>query len=151
MPIPCSIPEREYSKFRECQGKTVVATKICQDDGEAIKVEIGQKGLSKNIYNGIASVPINVETLITTYTVPIGKKFDLAFAVCSGENRAKYSVKVNNQILQVKRTWWGDFNAEFNVSEDILLAGDKVELFVENCGDASVDFDGTIIGGEFDE
>lgn len=149
MPIPCSAAQREYEKFTECQGKTAVRAKICQDDGDALKVEIGERGVSKNVYNDVSGVPEEVETLVATYTVPVGKKFDFSRAVCSGDNIARFVLKINGDVKQGKRTWWVDFNAEFNVNEDILSAGDKVEIFVINRGKGAADFEGTIIGGEY--
>lgn len=151
---PCTLTELDRRSFVEwpLNGKlSARRVKIIQGDGEALKVELGVKGVSRNVYNEISNITSEIETLVTTYTVPIGKKFDLSRAVCSGDNIARFTIKVNGSILQGKRTWWSDFNTEFNVDEDILNAGEKVEIFVTNRGIKSADFEATIIGGEYDE
>jgi len=141
--------DRQFRSFRECNGGIVQAVEICQEDGDAIKVDIGSRGLSKNIYNQVNSVIINVETLVVSYTVPVGKKFDLSAATCSGDNIARFIVKVNSQVIQAKRTWFTNFNVDFDFQELILNETDKVEIFVENNGKSSEDFEATIIGGEY--
>jgi hypothetical protein len=132
-------------------GKHADRVTIAQADGDAIKVELGNKGITKNIYNDVNSVLPNTDTLVVSYTVPVGKKFDLNSATCSGENTAKFTVKINGAIIQVKRSWWTEFNVDFDFREQILSAGDVVEIFVTNNGKASVTFDSTVIGGEYDE
>lgn len=121
------------------------------ENGIPLKVEIGNKGITKNIYDNANAVPVNTETLINSYTVPVGKGFDLNAVSCSGNNIARFIIKVNSSIIQAKRTWWGGFNCDFNIIENILAAGDKVEIFVENNGETAEFFESTIIGGEYDE
>lgn len=154
MAIPCNTRDLENKKFVECpkdSGKVAIRTRLCQDDADAIKVELGNKGITDNIYSEVNSVAPNIETLVTSYTVPAAKKFDLNYATCSGENVAKYVAKVNGTVIQVKRSWWTNFNVEFDFKELILSEGDKIEIFVTNVSNTSVTFDGTIIGGEYDE
>ena len=153
MAIPCSTLELENKKFVECpqgSGKVAVRTKICQDDGEILKVDIGVRGVSKNIYNSVNSIPLGSESLVVSYTVPVGKKFDLRRVSASGDNIARFLVKINGDTKQAKRTWWTNFNAEFDLEEEILISGDVVTLFVENKGQDAVSFEGTINGGEYD-
>lgn len=128
-----------------------VRTKICQEDGEALKVDIGTRGVSKYIRNEVNSVPINIETLVASYTIPAGKNFDLSKVICSGDNIARFIIKVNGDIVSSKRTWWTNFNADFDLLELILVASDKVEVFVENRGSTTETFEATIIGGEYNE
>jgi hypothetical protein len=137
--------------WRTKDGRKVVAVDIVQSDGDAIKVDIGTRGVPKFEFNEIASVPVSIETLIVGFTVPVGKKFDISHATASGDNIGKYFLKVNDEIVQVKRSWWNNFNVDFNLNEIILNAGDKVEIFVENNGKDTVSFNGTIFGGEYDE
>ena len=108
------------------------------ENGIPLKVEIGNKGITKNIYDNANAVPV-------------GKGFDLNAVSCSGNNIARFIIKVNSSIIQAKRTWWGGFNCDFNIIENILAAGDKVEIFVENNGETAEFFESTIIGGEYDE
>ena len=139
------------SKVKMDNGDTALNVHVVQNDGEAIKVELGTKGISQNIYNEINSTPVGVETLIVSYTVPLNMKFDLSNATASGENIAEYIVKVNDDVVQKKRSWWSDFNQDFNFQELILSASDKVEIFVKNNGKNTVSFNATIIGGLYDE
>ena len=133
-------------------GKHADRVVLSQEDGEAIKVEIGNKGITQNIFAEVNSVVSGVETLANTYTVPVGKKFDLNSATCSGDNIAKFTVKINGAIIQTKRTWWSTgFNVDFDFREQILNVGDKVEIFVINNGSSSETFESTIIGGEYVE
>ena len=115
-----------------------------------IDVSLSVKGQLQNIFNEASAVAVNSSTLINTYTIPIGKKFDFIYAICSGENKAKFTVKINNSIAQVKRTWWATFNCDFNFVELSLSSGDKVEIFVENNGSDAVKFESTIVGGLYD-
>lgn len=145
--------DREHRSYREKptgSNEVVQAVEIIQEDGDAVKVDIGSRGISKNIYNQINSTPVNIETLVTSYVVASGKKFDLSSASCSGDNKARFIVKVNDSIIQAKRTWWADFNVDFNMMELILNETDKVEIFVENRGVTTETFEATIIGGEYD-
>lgn len=110
---------------------------------------VGTGGIIYNIYNQISSAPIGIETLVTSYTVPVGKGFNLKNAMCSADNVAKFLAKINNNIVQVKRSTWNSFNPEFDFVEQLLVEGDKIEIFVENNGDTVASFDATIIGGEY--
>ncbi len=151
MPIPCSVKDRELQKFVECRDEVAVRTAICQDENSSIDVSVVPRGITKNIYNDVSAVVITVETLINTYTVAIGKKFDLKNLSCSGDNIARFIIKINGLTVIAKRTWWTDFNADFSFTGETLSAGDKVEIFVENNGIDSSDFESTITGGEYDE
>ena len=145
--------DREHRSYREKpdgSNEVVQAVEIIQEDGDAVKVDIGSRGISKNIYNQINSTPVNIETLIASYVVALGKKFDLSSASCSGDNKARFIIKVNGSVIQAKRTWWADFNVNFNMMELILNETDKVEIFVENRGVTTETFEATIIGGEYD-
>lgn len=121
------------------------------ENGIPLKVEIGNRGTTTHFYDNANAVPVNTETLINSYTVPVGKGFDLNQVTCSGNNIARFIIKVNGSIIQAKRTWWANFNIDFNIVEKILSAGDKIEIFVENNGETSEFFESTIIGGVYDE
>lgn len=111
--------------------------------------DVGTGGVIYNIYNKINSAPTDIETLVTSYTVPVGKGFNLKNAMCSADNVAKFIAKINNSTVQVKRATWNSFNPEFDFVEQLLVEGDKIEIFVENNGDTVASFDATIIGGEY--
>ncbi len=64
-------------------------------------------------HNDITSVASGIETTIITVTAPSGglrlEKIDV-----SGENVAWYRVRVNGTEIYSKRSWWCDFNVDFN-------------------------------------
>ena len=78
--------DREHDKFREHplgSGETVVAVSLSQDVGESIDVNLKAKGITTNAFNEVSAIPKNIETLINTYTTPVGMKFDLNKVSCS--------------------------------------------------------------------
>jgi hypothetical protein len=125
--------DREYSKFVECQNETAVRSKICQEDGESIKVELvedGFTGETTNIFNKVSSVPASALTTVLTYTVPVASTFRLEEVSCSGENYAEYRVFKNGGQLDEGRTFWCDFNVTFNFKKLKLETGDILEVKV---------------------
>lgn len=132
---------------------TTIGSKIGLDFNiinDVLKVEFGNKGTTLNLYNEVNAVPVSASTLVNQYTVPVGKNFDLNKVAFSGDNIAKFTAKINNNTTQTKRTWFMNFNGEFDFVESILLEGDKIEIFVENRGEDATTFDATIIGGVYD-
>jgi len=128
--------------------KTVRRVKLIQGAGDAVKVELGLSGIPITIPNAISSVSPNVNVLLVSYTTPVLSRFDLSKIMCSGDNISIYRVYVGGVLHYTKRTTWGQFNVEFNLLDGIVLAGDKVEVFVENRGKKVSNYEGTIIGGE---
>lgn len=103
---------------------------------------------TQNIFNEVSAVNPNELTTVVTYTVLPGKKAILDRVVASGENLAKYSIVLNNQIIDVKRTYWtGGFNVEFDFQSQgdgmVLNSGDVLELKVLHTSDPA-DFDARI-------
>ena len=150
MALPKTLQDREFASFIECQSETAIRTKLCQDDGDAIKVELGNSGVSKSIFNQITEVLPLTNALLVSYTIPVGVKFDLSKIICSGDNISKFRVYVAGNLCYVKRTTWGNFNVDFDLLEAIVNEGDKIEVFAENYGKKNSDYESTIIGGESD-
>ena len=119
-------------------------------DNQPIEVKIGNKGDVKHLFNQQNAVASNSEVLLNSYIVPIGKGFELTKINFSGENLAKYTLKFNDNTIDIKRTWWTKFNDYFDLIELSMSEGDKIEIFVENKGNSFSDFNATIIGGEYD-
>jgi len=151
MTQPRTIEGREFTKFVESDNRPQHSMiEVVVGNATPIEVNVVSKGLVKNIFNDVNSVPKDVETLINTYTVPPAKGFYLRNIPCSGNNNAKFTVKINDEKVQVKRISWNSFNTEFNFADLVIATGDKVEIFVENKGKGSAEFESTIIGGEYD-
>ena len=92
-------------------------------------------------------VPINIERTLLTYTVANVLGADLLLAVASGDNIGKYRMKVNGTTRQLKRSYWSNFNVEFNPYRENLVNGDVVTITVENCGEAAETFEASMIIG----
>ena len=155
MALPRTIEGKEQAKFRECpdgSNQTVVATQICQNDGETIKVEITNEGNSKLIYSESSSIAIGVETLINTYTVPVGKCFKLKMCHVSGTNVSIFKVKINGSTISTKRIWWNSWNADFLFNDEVTDAGDVIEVYVTNNSATAMvgDYESNIQGNEYD-
>lgn len=126
------------------------------DSGEPILVALTDdpNEIDAFIFDTAQAVGINDLTQIIEYTVPPSKVFNLDNIAISGSNIAKYTVKINNNINKVMRTYYGG-----SLSENIrynsyrLIAGDKIEVEVIHHNDLlmSGDFEATIEGKIKDE
>lgn len=106
-----------------------------------------------NIHDKAELVSKLIETLVVQYVVPPLKVLELDLIEGSGENTAKYTVKINDIPTRVKFSYYGaSLNVDFNYNNGNgngikLPAGTKVELFVEHfVNDTPVDFFGSILG-----
>lgn len=67
-----------------------------------------------NVFNEISNIPKDTPSTIATYTV-IEPQTQLHKVTVSGENIAKYTVKINNQSIDSSYTYFGgDLNTEFD-------------------------------------
>lgn len=151
MALPKTDYDREHEKFVECNNEVAVRTKLCQEPGETIKVDIvedGENGEVKNVYNEIASVAASTLTSVVTYTVPAGKTFFLKHIEASGENRATFTVEINATVERKRQTYQPIFNTDFLFYNLRLSAGDIVTLRVFHTRGTAADFNGTILGNE---
>jgi hypothetical protein len=106
----------------------------------SINVNLTPSNTSSSIettYNEITAVPNGSPTLIHSFTAPIGVLTFLQKVFVSGDNIAKYQVKINGIVVDTIRTYFsGNLHANFDFSDasrGVLLAvGDLVEVFVEH-------------------
>lgn len=118
----------------------------------SINVNLTPSNTSSTIesaYNEISSVPTNTPTLLVTYTTPLTGITFLQKAFFSGENIAKYQIKINGIVIDTKRTYFGgDLDGSFDFSDAsrgrLLVAGDLVEIFVEHYRPVVGDFNGRL-------
>lgn len=116
-------------------------TQACEDAaqgalppiGDPAGVPAGLKVASSSFFaNETSSVPANVETVIQTYTVNNEDGEYLRSVNVTSENRSLVTVKHNSNILMRKRTYFTDFNIEFNFGTAnggiYLNDGDVVEV-----------------------
>jgi len=98
-------------------------------------------------YGSVSAVVNGILTTVLTYTVPAGKTFSLQRVEVSGGNVAIYSVEINSIVKGVRRTYWGNFNANFNFIGVPLVAGAEVKVKVIHYNTSMVsDFDATLLG-----
>lgn len=83
--------------------------------------------------------------------VPSGKIVELEKIVASGDGIALYDVKINNSSTFKKRAYYTDFNAEFDLQDKKLVAGDDIKVTIINRSGSSCDFDATLIYRVYDE
>jgi hypothetical protein len=90
-----------------------------------------------NQFQELSIVPGSTGTIIT-YTAPTGQNTSLQKVSVSGENIARFDVQVNGLTVEVKRTYWGNFNEIFNFMTDSasggypLNPGDIVTVIAQN-------------------
>lgn len=111
-----------------------------------LQVEVVEDGTLLFNYNEISAVVSGSETTIISYTVPSGKTSKLSEVSGSGENIAEYNLKVNGDVKQKLRTYFGgSLNTIFNFTvSPTFSAGDIILLSVLHNRPSSADFNGTI-------
>lgn len=102
--------------------------------------------ITRNVFNEVTLVPSGSETLIATFTVPMGKTGKIEKITASGENIGKYTVKLNGSSIDVRRTYWtGGFNVMFDYASDAsgykLNPGDVVSIHIFHESDDPATFD----------
>jgi len=100
-----------------------------------------------SIYDDTLSVPENTVTKLIEYVVAPGKVFKLYDILVSGDNIAKYTVKINGVVNKVLRTHYSSgLNETFKYDYLRLGTGDKLEVFVISKIEGNSDYDVTIEG-----
>jgi len=145
-----AIKDREYSKFVESptRGSDSSAVEVFVGNIDPVPVEIinGGAGETVNSYGEILSLAGLATATIVLYTVPISKSLDLKRIDFSGENKAVYSIDINNSIEAKKRTYYTNYNGEITFNDLLLVSGDVVKLIVENKTNIAADFNGNLQG-----
>lgn len=97
------------------------------DDGtlNVVVVDGGGSGTSTvvNKFAQSVDVPASTPTTINTYTCPGGATATLQRISVSGDNVAVFTVMVNSAVVDVKRTYWGNFNVDFKFNTDASNGG----------------------------
>jgi hypothetical protein len=99
-------------------------------------------------YNSVLLSPMQTNITIITHTVPTGEKAYLRHVPVSGQNKAKYTVYINESIVQVKRTYYTEYNEDFRFDTSnggiLLVADDVVTVKVDNNSNSSANFNASI-------
>src|SRR5690606_25918918 len=93
--------------------------------------------LVNTLYGEATAVPAATPTVVCTLTVPPTGSTFLTQIDASGDNIGLYTVLLNGQTLDVKRTYFGGaLNCTFNFSTAgtglLLAAGDVLEVVAEH-------------------
>lgn len=103
--------------------------------------------VTKSVFGQFLNVPAAVETTVVNFIAATGVNTYLTKISSSGQNIAEYTVKVNGNIIDKKRTYYtGGFNVEFDfgVTGVKLVDGDTVSVTVIHNSDSVGDFNGRI-------
>lgn len=112
--------------------------------GQPIHVKSEDFGESQYIYQEVNSLAGLSSADILTFNIPINKKLNISNIIVSGENKALFTVTVNNEKVATVRTWFCNFNAHFQMGVDFTNGPLKVS--VENKSNSLADFNCTVIG-----
>ena len=97
-------------------------------------------------YSSISSLASGALTTVLTYTVPLTKTLVLNKVEVSGCNVATYQVEISSVVKGVRRTYFGQFNADFEFNNFQVATGEIVRVRVIHSRTQAGDFDATLIG-----
>lgn len=118
--------------------------KIFNNADEPIYViDTGERGEPAYLYQGQNLASGNNANFIN-YIVPNGKIVELETAVCSGDGFALFELKINNNIVAKKRTYYTEYNAEFDLANLKLTETEDIKITVNNRSGEACDFDITL-------
>lgn len=117
----------------------------------SINASLTNPGVGVNKYNEVLAVASGATQVINTYTVPAGKTASLTLIDVSGDNIAKYLVKIDGITQDQKRTYFGNsLNLTFDFQNNLLLnPGQIVTVEVFNFRPTSSDFNSKILVLEY--
>lgn len=103
------------------------------------------------IYGEQAAVPVGIETLIASYTAPLGKTSCLLLSYVGGENVGQWTVYNNASIYDKKYTSAAALNENFDfktgssiVPGQIIGAGNSITVTVKQIGTSAATFNARI-------
>ncbi len=149
MTQPRTIEGREFTKFVESDNRPQHSMiEVVVGNSAPIEVDVieGGAGETINSYSEILSLAGLATATVVLYTVASGKKLKLKRLDFSGENRAVYSVDINNSIQAKHRTYYTNYNGEIIFDDLLLVEGDVIKLIVENKTNMTADFNGNLQG-----
>jgi hypothetical protein len=133
-------------------GQTVMAGSIpvvIASDQSPIPVVISASGtpFANVVYSEITSVSVGIETLITTYTAPIGKHSYLINILTSGQNIGFVNIYNNGFIIDKQYFYYTGFNLVFDYKTGIssypgvlIAPGTILKATVTNNGSSSASY-----------
>jgi hypothetical protein len=147
MTQPRTIEGREFTKFVESDTRPQHSMiEVVVGNTTPIEVDFNEIGETVNSYSEILSLAGLATSTVVLYTVATGKKLKLKRIDFSGENRAVFSIDVNNIIEAKHRTYYTNYNGEIIFDDLLLVEGDVIKLIVENKTNMTADFNGNLQG-----
>jgi len=144
---PCASPDRTMSSWVESPANPgTSARQVVVVNDQAIPVFFDEAGTPVNVFNSISSVTSASEVVIASYTVPTGSTFTIRQLGASGTNNSKYTVYIDDIEQQVKRTWWGDFNTDFNLNGLKVLESQVIQIRIKHDKPMTSDHEAHIMG-----
>ena len=144
MALPKTIDDRIYKNFIDCDGPTKKVA-VC-NTGTPVEVEFGEAGSTINSYSEANSVAGSATVTILTYTVPALKELRLKRIEYSGTNRSEFLVDVNSSTIAKQRIYYSGYNGYFGFNDLPFVAGDIIEIIVENKTNSVADFNSNLQG-----
>lgn len=143
----------EQAKFLKTLADRIAIRIGNEEDGPLYTSPINTLLSDLLVFDEAPAVVVNDETKIVEYIVPPSKVVYLDKVAVSGENIGKYTLKINNVIKKVLRTYFGSsLNGQFIFNGYKLNAGDKIEIFIETfINDTASNHEATIEGKIKDE
>ena len=147
--IPNNRSDLEANKFTP-DSNDDVNVRVLDADGHVILQDILIAlggGTIVNTYDTASSVASGVPTTVVTFTVPIGKTFDVKLVEFSSTNIAEYNVDIDSSIEATRRTNFGaDLSGEFKFEGLSLAQGSVIKLIAEHSRGGIADFEARILG-----
>lgn len=146
--------KREHERFRDAgldnEGRrlTKVAVQVENSDSEPIPVTwLDLPGDPVRLFDEVTTVAKNNLTTIISYTVPVASELTLAMIEVGGDNIAEYSVIIDGNKEDVKRSYFGgELDKTFYFQNTKIQAGKVIEVKVEHYRPDVGAFEAKIIG-----
>jgi hypothetical protein len=146
-----AIKDRENSKFvtSPSRGIPQAAVEVLVGNQSNTPVPIVTKGTPRAVFNEVNALGLQTVTVID-FTLGAGLGSDLVGVVCSGQNKARYTVEVNGSPLQRKSTYYTQFNLDFDLGAYPIVDGDNVKVIAENKSNSAAEFNATLKHREYE-
>lgn len=110
---------------------------------QPIAVNYGERGDVTFLHEDLNITSKNTATILTLI-VPAGKIVELENVQASGDGFALYEVQINSNTMFRKRTYYTEYNAEFDLGNYKLIASDDIKVIITNRSGESCDYDTTL-------
>lgn len=140
--------ELEHLRFKKT-AEDKIAVRVANEENNPLFVSIADNaiGLDIQVYDEALAVVKNIESLIASYVVPVGKIFNLDQIEVSGQNFGKYTIKIDGANNKVKRTHFGNgLNKTFSYNGINVASGVTIAVYIEHYNDVNGNFEATIEG-----